>query len=93
MSNQKDANGGWTSRPNTATPKIERHSEYRGNSAPDAARALRGTTTLEGIKQATEARRANSEAWSVAGRPGRVLPHRETQNDNPIITPVRFGAR
>jgi hypothetical protein len=56
----------------TSPPPIEQYSEYRNTTRrgsepapPDAAKALRGTTTLEGIKQATEARRQQSRSWST----------------------------
>jgi hypothetical protein len=60
------------SRPNLETPKIEQRGEYRVTTnrgsqpqPPDAATALKGTQTREGIEQAAEARRQNSRSWST----------------------------
>jgi hypothetical protein len=59
------------SKPNLETPKIEQVSEYRNTTRrgsepapPDAAKALKGTTTREGIEQAAEARRQQSRSWA-----------------------------
>ena len=53
-------------------PKIEQYSEYRnttrkGNepAPPAAAKALKGTNTIEGIREAAEARRQQSRSWST----------------------------
>lgn len=53
-------------------PKIEQYSEYRNTTRkgsepapPDAAKALRGTNTIAGIREAAEARRAQSASWST----------------------------
>ena len=60
------------SKPNLNEPKIEAYSEYRNTTRrgsepapPEAAKALRGTTTIEGIREAAEARRQQSASWST----------------------------
>jgi hypothetical protein len=59
------------SKPNLNEPKIEQYSEYRNTTRrgsepapPDAAKALKGTTTIEGIREAAEARRQQSRSWA-----------------------------
>ena len=59
------------SEPNLNPPKIEQYFEYRNTTRrgsepapPDAAKALRGTNTIEEIREATEARRAQSASWA-----------------------------
>lgn len=58
--------------PNLNPPKIEQVSEYRNSTRrageaapPDAAKALKGTQTIEGIREAAEARRQQSRSWST----------------------------
>lgn len=60
------------SKPNLETPKIEQVSGYRNSTRqgsqpapPDAAKALRGTNTIEGIRQASE---GTSGTVEVVGR-------------------------
>lgn len=59
------------SKPNLSEPKIEAYSENRNTTRrgtepapPEAAKALRGTQTIEGIREATEARRKQSASWT-----------------------------
>jgi hypothetical protein len=54
---------GYPSKKPEGPAKIENYAGY-GKNAPEAAKALRGTNTLEGIKQATEARRRHNESLS-----------------------------
>jgi hypothetical protein len=60
------------SKPNLNPPVIEQRGEYRVTTRqgsqpapPDAARALKGTQTLQGIQDACDARRKQSESWSM----------------------------
>ena len=60
-----------TSKEPKAPPPIEQRGEYRVSTRqgsqplpPDAATALKGTQTREGIEQAAEARRQQSRSWS-----------------------------
>jgi hypothetical protein len=62
---------GYSSEKRPPMPPIEQISEFRNTTRqgsqplpPDAATALKGTTTREGIEQAAEARRQQSRSWS-----------------------------
>jgi hypothetical protein len=59
-------------KPTLAPPKIEQFGEFKNTTRrgdeprpPDAARALRGTQTIEGIREAAEARRRQSASWAT----------------------------
>jgi hypothetical protein len=74
------------SKPNLETPKIEQVSEYRDSTRtgsqpppPDAARALKGTQTIEGIREATEARRQQSNSWSTRDVGPEPLANRDSK--------------
>jgi hypothetical protein len=60
------------SKPNLNPPVVEQRGEYRVTTRqgsqpapPDAARALKGTQTLQGIQDACDARRKQSASWST----------------------------
>jgi hypothetical protein len=63
---------GYSSDRKPPMPPIEQRGEYRVSTRqgtqplpPDAATALKGTNSIEGIRQAAEARRQQSNSWAT----------------------------
>lgn len=70
----------------TSPPPIEQRGEYRVTTRrgtepapPDAATALKGTTTREGIEQAAAARRQQSRSWSTRDTGPRSSGNRDSK--------------
>jgi hypothetical protein len=59
-------------------PKIENYAGY-GKNAPEGAKALRGTNTIEGIRQATEMRREHSRQLTIEPMPVNPSTNRDSK--------------
>ena len=53
-------------KPNLDTPKVEQVNAYKHGTAPAVAKFGVGAKNIAEIREATDARRANSEVWSHA---------------------------
>ena len=77
------------SKPTLTPPKVEQVSEYRVTTnqgsqpqPPAAAMALKGTQTLEGIKQAAEVRRQQSKSWRNRDVGSEKFANRDSKRKN-----------
>jgi hypothetical protein len=74
------------SKPNLNPPVVEQRGEYRVTTnqgrqpqPPAAATALKGTQTIEGIREAAEARRRQSASWATRDVGPQNLANRDSK--------------